>query len=80
MKWIDKRYYNIYLVGAIITACFVFMFASTAAVMSDIGGKTSNDLALEKAQKDCDKKNGTLVQLTKNNPLNTACIVDTGKE
>lgn len=76
----EKKYYNIYLVSAIIVACFVFMIFSTAAVMGDIGGgKTSADIAMQQAQKDCAKKDGTLVQLSKNNPLNTACIVDPDK-
>lgn len=75
----DKKYYNIYLVSAIIIACFAFMIFSTAAVMDDIGGgKTSADIAIQQAKKDCDKKKGELVQLSKNNPLNTACIVNTG--
>ena len=78
MKLYDPQYRNMYLVGAILIACFVFMFISTAAVMDNIGGgKTSADIALEQAQKDCDKKKGELVQLSKNNPLNTACIVKT---
>ncbi len=73
---IDKKYYSIYLVSAIIVACFVFMFVSTAVVLKDIGGgKTSADLAMKQAKKNCDKKNGELIQLNKNNPLNTACIV-----
>ena len=80
MTLYDPRYKNIYLVSAIIIACFVFMFISTAAVMGNIGGKTSADIALKQAKKDCDKKNGDLVQLSKNNPLNTACIVDPDKE
>jgi hypothetical protein len=80
MKLYDPQYRNIYLVSAILIACFAFMIVSTAGVMGDISGKTSADLALEQAQKDCDKKDGTLVQLTKNNPLNTACVVDTDKK
>lgn len=76
MKWLDKRYYSIYLVGAIISACFIFMLVSTVAVFEKVGrGKTSLDLALEDAQKKCDTKNGKLIQVTKNNPLNTACIL-----
>jgi hypothetical protein len=78
MKLYNPQYRNMYLVGAIIVACFVFMFISTAAVLKDIGGgKTSADIAIEQAQKDCAKKKGELVQLSKNNPLNTACIVKT---
>jgi hypothetical protein len=80
MKLYDKQYKNIYLVSAILIACFVFMIISTAGVMGNISGKTSADLAIEQAKKDCDKENGTLVQLSKNNPLNTACIVDTEKK
>ena len=76
----DKKYYNIYLVSGIIIACFAFMIFSTITVLDNIGGgKTSADIAIQKAQKDCDKKDGELVQLSENNPLNTACIVDTGK-
>lgn len=77
MKWLDKRYYSVYLVLAIIGACFIFMFVSTVAVFEKVGkGKTSLDLALEDAKKKCDTKNGELVQVNKNNPLNTACIVN----
>jgi hypothetical protein len=79
MKFYDKQYKNIYLVTAILIACFVFMIISTAGVMGNISGKTSADIALKQAKKDCDKKEGELVQLSKNNPLNTACIVDTEK-
>jgi len=80
MKLYDPQYRNMYLVGGIIVACFVFMFISTAAVLDTIGGgKTSADIAIEKAKRDCDRKSGELVQLSANNPLNTACIVDTGK-
>ena len=50
---IDKRYKNIYLVGAIITACFAFMIISTAFVMKDISGKTSADLALDRQIDQC---------------------------
>lgn len=75
MKGLDKRYYSIYLVIGIISACFIFMLLSTVAVFEKVGnGKTSLDIALENAQKKCDTKNGKLVQITKNNPLNTACI------
>lgn len=81
MKLYDPQYRNIYVVGAILVACFAFMFISTAAVLKDIGGgKTSADVAIEQAQKDCDKQKGELVQLSKNNPLNTACIVDPDKQ
>lgn len=74
---LDKKYYSIYLVSAIIAACFVFMVVSTVAVMKNIGGgKTSADLARVEAKKECDRENGKLVQLNKNNPLNTACIVE----
>ncbi len=76
MTLYDKKYNNIYLVSAIIVACFAFMFISTAAVLGDIGGKTSADMAIEQAIRDCAKQKGELVQLSKNNPLNTACIVD----
>lgn len=79
MQLYNKQYRNIYLVSAILIACFVFMIVSTAGVMGNISGKTSADLAIEQAKKDCNKKDGTLVQLSKNNPLNTACVVNTGK-
>lgn len=73
---LDRKYYNIYLVSAIITACFAFMIVSTIAVVKDIGGgKTSADLAVIEAQKDCDKKGGELVQLSASNPLYTKCLV-----
>ena len=76
MQFYDKQYKNIYLVSAIIAACFVFMIFSTVIVLDKIGGgKTSADIAIEQARKDCAKQKGELVQLTKNNPLNTACIV-----
>ncbi|HZF69487.1 hypothetical protein [Sulfuricurvum sp.] len=72
---LNKKYYSIYLVGAIISACFLFMFISTIAVLKNIGGgKTSADIALEKAKQNCDRKKGELVQLSKQNPLNTTCI------
>lgn len=74
----DKRYMNIYLVGGIITACFVFMFFSTVAVLDSIGGgKTSGDLAREKAQKQCEKEDGKYIRVSKDNPLKMACIVNT---
>lgn len=44
----DKKKRNIYLVAAIITACFIFMIISTAWVMSDISGQTSRDLAIDR--------------------------------
>ncbi len=80
MKWLDKRYYSIYLVAAIISGCLIFMVISTFAVFESVGkGKTSADLALEKAQKTCSTKNGELVQ-NKNNPLETKCIYDSSKK
>lgn len=73
----DKRYMNIYLVGGIITACFAFMFFSTIAVLDNIGGgKTSGDLAREKARKQCEKEDGRYVRASKDNPLKMACIVN----
>lgn len=45
---IDKRYKSIYLVGAIIAACFAFMLISTAFIMNDINGKTSAELAIDR--------------------------------
>ena len=80
MRLYDPQYKNIYLVSAILVACFAFMAVSTFDVMGDISGKTSADIAIEQAKKDCDKQKGTLVQVSKNNPLNTACIVDTDKK
>ena len=81
MKLYDPQYRNIYLVGTILIACFVFMFISTAAVLNDIGGgKTSADIAIKNAEKDCDRKNGELVQLSENNPLYTACIIEPDKQ
>ncbi len=72
---LDRKYYSIYLVSGIIAACFVFMVVSTVAVLKNIGGgKTSADLALKEARKKCDRQNGELVQLNKNNPLNTVCV------
>lgn len=72
---LNKKYYSIYLVGAIISASFLFMFISVVAVLNNIGGgKTSADVALEKAKENCDRKKGELVQLSKQNPLNTVCI------
>lgn len=81
MQWLDKRYYSIYLVSAIIAGCFIFMGVSTFAVFESVGsGKTSADLALEKAQKACTTNKGELVQIYKNNPLDTKCVVgETGK-
>lgn len=73
---LNRRYYSIYLVGSIIFACFLFMFISTVSVLNTIGGKTSADLALEKAKQTCLKKQGELVQVNKDNPLNTVCIVN----
>lgn len=76
MKLIDKKYYSVYLVLAIILACFIFMLGSTAVIMKNVGGgKTSMDLALEKAKKTCSRENGKLVKLNRNDPLDTACIV-----
>jgi len=81
MKWLDKRYYSIYLVSAIIAGCFIFMGVSTFAVFESVGkGKTSADLALEKAKNACTTNKGELLQVNKNNPLDTKCIVGgTGK-
>lgn len=81
MKGLDKRYYSIYLVAAIITGCLVFMSVSSFAIFESVGkGKTSADLALEKAQKTCTTQKGELLQINKNNPLDTKCIVGgTGK-
>ncbi|MDD5053243.1 MAG: hypothetical protein PHO27_10970 [Sulfuricurvum sp.] len=76
----NKQYYSIYLVAGIITACFIFMFISTVAVLKNIGGgKTSADIALENAKQSCDRKNGELVHMNRNNPLNTLCFVDAHK-
>lgn len=76
MKWLDKRYYSIYLVSAIIAGCFIFMGVSTFAVFESVGkGKTSADLALENAKKACATSKGELLQVNKNNPLETKCIV-----
>lgn len=73
---LDKKYYSIYLVTAIIAACFIFMIVSTIAVLGNIGGgKTSADLALKSAQKACEKQKGELVQLSDKNPLYTRCVV-----
>lgn len=75
MKGLDKRYYSIYLVAAIITGCLIFMGVSTFAIFESIGnGKTSADLALEKAKKTCSTKNGELFQVNQKNPLDTKCI------
>ncbi|MDD5160680.1 MAG: hypothetical protein PHI47_11550 [Sulfuricurvum sp.] len=72
---LNQKYYNIYLVAAIIAVCFLFMVISTVVVLKNIGGgKTSADIALEKAQQNCNRKKGELVQLSKQNPLNTVCI------
>jgi len=74
---INQKYYSIYLVAAIISACFIFMFVSTVAVLNTIGGgKTSADLALKDAKQNCDKQKGELVRLNEHNPLYTACIVN----
>ena len=78
---LDKRKYTIYLASAIIAALLIFMIVSSFSVMGNIGGgKTSADLAIKQAKKDCDKQKGELIQLNKNNPLNTACIVDPDKQ
>lgn len=76
---LNKKYYSIYLVASIITACFLFMVISTVSVLNTIGGKTSADLAREQAKQNCLKKQGELVQLTKENPLNTVCVVEGAK-
>ena len=76
----DKRYYNIYFVGAVLVACFLFMIASTGLIMGDISNKTSADLAVEKMQKACDKKHGTLVTKNENLPLQSYCTIDHSKE
>lgn len=81
MKRLDKRYYSIYLVAAIISGYIIFMIIGTVTVFKSVGsGKTSSDLALEKAKKTCSSKNGELVQMNKNNPLNTKCILNSTKE
>ncbi|MDD5716947.1 MAG: hypothetical protein PHW64_04015 [Sulfuricurvum sp.] len=75
MKWLDKRYYSIYLVTAIISGCFIFMGLSTFAVFESIGnGKTSSDLALETAKKTCLAHKGELILVNQHNPLYTKCI------
>ena len=74
---LDKRNYGIYFVTTVIAACFVFMFVSTVLVMQDIGnGKTSGDLAREKAKKECESKNGEYVRVHPDNPVNMRCIVN----
>lgn len=76
----DKKYYSIYLVTAIITGFFVFMLISTAVVFKNISsGKTSANIALEKAKQTCNREKGELVQVSKQNPLNTVCIIEQGK-
>jgi hypothetical protein len=56
------------------------MLVSTIAVFEKVGtGKTSADLAREDAKKKCSSQKGELVRINKNNPLNTACIVNTKK-
>lgn len=78
MQLLEKKYYSLYLVLAIILACVTFMIVSTAIVFKNVGsGRTSMDIAVQQAKKDCGKKNGELVKLDKSNPLNTACIVKT---
>lgn len=77
---LNKKYFNIYLVTAIIIIFLIFMLGSMAVVMKGIGGgRTSVDIALKQLKNDCDKKNGTLIRLNKNNRLNTACIVELKK-
>ncbi len=77
----DKHKYNIYLASAIIAALLIFMIITLFSVMETIGGgKTSADLAINKAKKDCDKKKRKLVRSNENNRLNTACIVDPDKK
>lgn len=76
---LDKKYTNTYFVTAVIAAFLIFMVVSAMVVMENIGGgKTSADVALDQAKKKCDKRNGELIQLNKNNPLNTACVVNGG--
>ncbi len=70
---LDKRYYNIYFVSAVLAACFIFMIASTGFVMGGISNKTSADLAVEKMKKACDKKNGVLVTKNEQHPLQSYC-------
>jgi len=79
MKFLEKKYYSIYLVSAIIAAGLIFMGVSTAIVMKEINGGTSMDIALQKAKKECNRKNGALVELNGNDPLNTKCIIGDGK-
>ena len=77
---LNKKYYSVYLVAVIITAFFIFMFISTVAVLKNIGGgRTSADIALEKAKHNCDREKGELVQASKQNPLNTVCIIERDK-
>lgn len=79
MKILDKKYYSIYLVSAIILVSLIFMVVSTAIVMRNVNGGTSMDIAMRQAKKNCNKKNGELVELNKNDLLNTACIVGGSK-
>jgi hypothetical protein len=48
-----KEYRNIYLVGAIIIAAFIFMAVSTWHIFNDISGQTSADLAIDRAVDKC---------------------------
>ena len=49
----DKKNRNIYLVAAIIGACFLYMIISTVWVMNDISGQTSQDLAIDRYIDEC---------------------------
>ena len=73
---LDKQYYSIYLVAAIMVASFAFMIVSTVVVMRDIGGgQTSGDLARKKAKKECERQNGQYVRVSEKNPINMTCII-----
>jgi len=52
-----KKYRNIYLVGAIIIAGFIFMGVSTWQVFSDVSTKTSADLAIDRQVDKCWEEN-----------------------
>lgn len=53
MKLIKKEYMNIYLVGAVITAAFIFMIVSTWKIFNDVGNQSSVDIAIDKTIDGC---------------------------
>lgn len=53
---LNKKYYSIYLVAAIIIAALIFMAVSTWQIFDEVSGQTSADLAIDRQVDACYEK------------------------